>query len=116
MEYDNKPVTTAAIGLPDFGTEDIPQELIRQHEEELEQIGANAQNEECGEEEDQVDNLKSLVSQLNDCIPRGFKNIKVISLQVIPLDIRPFFGNDIYFRERERNRFHFTEMIQLIHQ
>ena len=36
-------------------------------------------------EEDQFDNLKSLVSQLNDCIPRGFKNIKVISLQVTPL-------------------------------
>ena len=43
-------------------------------------------------EEDQFDNLKSLVSQLNECIPRGFKNIKVISLQVNPLDIRPFFG------------------------
>ena len=57
MEYDNTPVTTAAIGLPDFGTEDIPEELIRQHEEELEQIGANAQNEECGEEEDQVETM-----------------------------------------------------------
>ena len=43
-------------------------------------------------EEDQFDNLKSLVSQLNECIPRGFKNIKVISLQVNPLDIRPLFG------------------------
>jgi len=45
-------------------------------------------------EEDQFDNLKSLVSQLNDCIPRGFKNIKVISLQGTGTKSIPLYRND----------------------
>merc|ERR1711962_180731 len=45
-------------------------------------------------EEDQFDNLKSLVSQLNDSIPRGFKNIKVISLQGTGTKAIPLYRND----------------------
>ena len=49
---DNTPVATAVPGLPDFGTEDIPEELIRQHEQELEQIGIG---DNASEEDDLVE-------------------------------------------------------------
>jgi len=45
-------------------------------------------------EEDQFDNLKSLVSQLNETIPRGFKNTKVISLQGTGTKSIPLYRND----------------------
>ena len=52
MVSDSTPVATAVPGLPDFGSEDIPEELIRQHEQELEQIGLG---ENASEESDLVE-------------------------------------------------------------
>lgn len=46
-------------------------------------------------EENLYDNLKSLVSQLDETIPRGFKNIKVISLQGTDTKAIPVYRNDV---------------------
>lgn len=45
-------------------------------------------------DENNFENLKSLVSQLGDTIPRGFKNIKVISLQGTGTKAIPLYRND----------------------